>query len=471
MTLGKEEKLEQLEKLLRSRSLHDAETLKAFLRFVVTKSIECEHEHIKEYVIATAVLGRNSDYDPNVDSAVRVHARRLRAKLQEYYATEGKDDKVVIDLPKGHYSPTFTYVHDENNVAVQQPEELRLGVAEKSEPPKTSVANALSLENQFPASAIESRSSLNRTLQIALAAFAILSLILGSTTLSYRSEAKRLMAGQPVAGATMAAAGLQALSPLWKDFLSSPDPILIVYSNALFEGTPTTGMRFWKPMYSSSQGGSASQFVPPVEGAVPGQHPAYIYDTYTGIGEVMGVYFLGHALSSAGRSFRVKRSTLLTWDDPKSMNLIFLGSPAENHFLRDLPQEQNFVFQMWDKKSGELQIVNLAPRPGEQKVFSLKRDGYSSQHIQEDYAVISMLKGLNLNQRILILAGLTTISTQAAAEYVTKPEYISELTAKLNTAPGESARSLPDYYQAVIKVKVNGGVPVQISYVTHHVLK
>ena len=64
-----------------------------------------------------------------------------------------------------------------------------------------------------------------------------------------------------------------------------------------------------------------------------------------------------------------------------------------------------------------------------------------------------------------------SVGTQAAAEYVTRPEYIKELVTRLNVAsPGEPPR-LPEYYQVLIKVKVNGGVPVQISYVTHHVLE
>src|ERR671914_3073178 len=114
MELGKEEKLEQLEKVLRSRTLQNSESLKAFLRFVVEKTIEDQGAQLKEYTIATEVFGRNSDYDPRIDSVVRVQAGRLRTKLQEYYTTEGKGDPVVIDLPKGHYHPVFVCPHPES---------------------------------------------------------------------------------------------------------------------------------------------------------------------------------------------------------------------------------------------------------------------------------------------------------------------------------------------------------------------
>src|SRR5215213_10056304 len=108
MELGREQKLEHLEKVLQSRTLQNSESLKAFLRFVVEKTVEDEGAQLKEYTIATEVFGRNSDYDPRIDSVVRVQAGRLRTKLQEYYTTEGKGDPVFIDLPKGHYHPAFT---------------------------------------------------------------------------------------------------------------------------------------------------------------------------------------------------------------------------------------------------------------------------------------------------------------------------------------------------------------------------
>ncbi|MGI9168071.1 MAG: hypothetical protein ACR2G5_17110, partial [Pyrinomonadaceae bacterium] len=103
MELGKEQKIEQLEKVLQSRTLQNSENLKAFLRFVVEKTLADEEAHLKEYTIAIEVFGRKSDYDPRIDSVVRVQAGRLRTKLQEYYTAEGKNDQIVIDLPKGHY--------------------------------------------------------------------------------------------------------------------------------------------------------------------------------------------------------------------------------------------------------------------------------------------------------------------------------------------------------------------------------
>jgi hypothetical protein len=134
MHIDTEEKLAQLERVLHGRALHGSDNLKAFLRFIVDKSIENQEGQLKEYVIATEVFGRGSDFDSRVDSVVRVQAGRLRTKLHEYYETEGKDDRLMIVLPKGQYTPVFAYAQknegrDGYNEAGAAADALAIGVA------------------------------------------------------------------------------------------------------------------------------------------------------------------------------------------------------------------------------------------------------------------------------------------------------------------------------------------------------
>src|SRR6516225_2088041 len=83
------------------------ERLCRFLRFVFERHLEGRDQEIKESLIAVEVFGRKPDYDPKQYSIVRTEAGRLRARLAEYYAGEGRLDPVVIDLPKGGYVPVF----------------------------------------------------------------------------------------------------------------------------------------------------------------------------------------------------------------------------------------------------------------------------------------------------------------------------------------------------------------------------
>lgn len=79
-----------------------------FLRFVTGQTLEGRGAEIKETVVGVHVFGREAGYDPKLDPVVRVEARRLRAKLLEYYAGSGSTDPVRVELPKGTYQPSFS---------------------------------------------------------------------------------------------------------------------------------------------------------------------------------------------------------------------------------------------------------------------------------------------------------------------------------------------------------------------------
>jgi hypothetical protein len=80
-----------------------------FLRFLVENHLKGRDAEIKESVIGVEVFGREPGYDPKVDGIVRTEAIRLRAKLAKYYETDGHEDTLVIELPKGAYKPAFTW--------------------------------------------------------------------------------------------------------------------------------------------------------------------------------------------------------------------------------------------------------------------------------------------------------------------------------------------------------------------------
>jgi len=97
----------QLDRVLASAGFANADRLSRFLRFVVERSLAGEGDQLKEYLLGTEVFDRPADYDPRLDSIVRVEARRLRAKLSEYYEGPGRVDPVLIRVDKGSYVATF----------------------------------------------------------------------------------------------------------------------------------------------------------------------------------------------------------------------------------------------------------------------------------------------------------------------------------------------------------------------------
>jgi len=393
----------QIDRLNRSSVLRGSESLCKLLKYLAEHSLDSPGAPLKEYQIATEVFGRPPDFDPRVDSTVRVQTGRLRSKLAEYYASEGTADRVVIEIPKGTYSLVF---HNRAPVV-----EAPVAPAAPKLPPKPTHMRFDPLSWFF--------------LSIVIGAGVVV--MIGFMAIRYLSPASP--------SAERAAPALQAF---WNGFLTGQEAPLVVYSNAEFVGRPETGLRYFDP-------------------ALDGGKP--ILDHYTGVGEVMAIHEMDRTFAGLQRSLRVKRGRLLSWDDAKASDLIVVGSPSENLSLRELPGTQDFVFsrKASEPRRGDLQIANLHPRPGEQSSYLA-----SEMPITEDYALVAVTSGLT-SRRVLILAGITTFGTQAAVEFVCRATHVEDLLAKL----GGNRRRIPAF-EALLRVKVSGGVPVQSDLLALH---
>jgi hypothetical protein len=187
---------------------------------------------------------------------------------------------------------------------------------------------------------------------------------------------------------------------------------------------------------------------------------ALILDHYTGVGEVLAIHELDRVFHLFGQEVRVKRGSLFSLDDAKNNDLIFVGSPAENLSLRDIPISQQFAFQRLTSgpRKGDLAVINLHPHAGEPPYFV---GSPSKAPLSEDYGVISLSRGLDTSNSVLILAGTSTIGTQAAVEYVCHEDSLNQLLARL----GAGANSDLKPFEVVLRVKVARGVPVESDIV------
>ena len=100
---------DQIERLVRSPRLIQSAQLCRFLRHIVERELAGDVGSLKESVLGTEVFDRGDRFDPRTDSVVRVEARRLRSKLEEYYSSEGAQDPVIVRLPRGGYVPVFEH--------------------------------------------------------------------------------------------------------------------------------------------------------------------------------------------------------------------------------------------------------------------------------------------------------------------------------------------------------------------------
>src|SRR5258708_1335442 len=100
--------LAQLGRILSSSSFVSTERRARLLEFLVRESLKESSDTPMEAVITIEVFDRNGEYDPKIDSVVRVEMGRLRSRLIEYYADPGANDPVRIEIPKGSYRPIYT---------------------------------------------------------------------------------------------------------------------------------------------------------------------------------------------------------------------------------------------------------------------------------------------------------------------------------------------------------------------------
>ena len=97
----------EVDRILISKGFANAGRLSRLLRYVVEKTVAGEADQLKEYVVGVEVFDRDENYDPRLDSIVRVEAGRVRSRLDEYYNGEGAASPIRISLPRGGYVAQF----------------------------------------------------------------------------------------------------------------------------------------------------------------------------------------------------------------------------------------------------------------------------------------------------------------------------------------------------------------------------
>ena len=214
-----EQLLSQVERLVNSHTLHGSESLCKLLRYLADQALKHPGVALKEYQIATEVFGRPTGFDPHLDSLVRVQAGRLRAKLSEYYASEGAEDSILVELPKGTYSLAFHHASAAPKAILHGAREIEVG--------------ARAGESSRPALLVIALSALLFAAIIAIAA-----LVLGRNP----SPAGATGTGAPA-----------AFRVFWQRFSAGPEDPWVIFSNGAFVGRPETGLRYFNPAQDSQQ--------------------------------------------------------------------------------------------------------------------------------------------------------------------------------------------------------------------------
>lgn len=428
-TVSEAEARGALDRVLRSRTFERSERLQKFLRYVCELTLRGEGSRINEYLIGAEVFERGPDYSPQEDAVVRRQAHALRRKLHEYYEGEGHADPVRIELPLGRYVPVFRRAEGGTHWPAGAP------------------VKAAPREARWP-------------LATAILAGALVFLA-------------GLWAGRYTAATAAGTAGA-ALSPavreIWGPWLEDPSGAVICFSNpltAVIKHLPVPHPEGVLPRRLRLRG-EAEQWVREEFRLPPGGYLYFAPAKSQGkMGEAIGAVRLADLFARAGVAVRTTQSRFLTWEDLRSQNLILLGHNEANAWVD--PLLESYPFRLTATRGARQRaIVNTQPRPGEPREYFIAYSDASGDRAEE-FALVSMLPGVDGRRKLLLVNGLNTQATQAAIEYLTSASRLSELIPMLRRqAPGHSG---PWHFQLVLRTEVRDKVPTRASPVALRLIR
>lgn len=426
----------ELELILQSHGFIRAERHSRFLRFVCEAALGGEAAQLNEYLIAHRVFERGADYSPGEDSVVRRQAYSVRQKLQEYYKEEGRNDAVRIELPVGRYVPTFQFVDPAAPIASVLP--LTPPAAEPLERfpnPVPGVAAGVSVPWKWPA------------LVIAIAAI--------SAALGWFAATR-----------TQHGAALDPVfSQIWGPWLSFSDGSVICFSNALTAGIRRTDEPFPEDnltrgiaLHENEAEPIRQQFHLPAGGYFY-MNPAL---AHAKMGEALGSIPLTAMFTKAGVPVRATQSRYLNWQDFRNQNLILLGHDEANQWLDPILSRLPFRLARTTLDKPR-RIVITEPHAGERAEYY---PDYSKglDPPAEDYALISLLSGIDGHHGLALINGVNTEGTLMAIEYLTEPTSLRALAAALRKA--DPRHSGPWHFQVILHSELRDGVPAGIELVS-----
>jgi hypothetical protein len=409
--ISNEDVRHQIEAICGSHSFRNRESVRKLLTYLAEKTLDGSAESLKEYTVGVELFGKPESYDPREDAAVRVAISKLRQKLEEYYLGEGKDDPVVIELPRRHIALTWR-ARDPVTAPV---------AATASWPP------AQPTRQWWPVIA-------------AAAVLCAVAFLIG-----------RQFAPGPTASASVAAVPIE-VEQFWRPVLADGRHVLVSLGTPMFVRMLGVRVRAGHEDIRAAQADPRLQQIQKLFGS-PDAQASYIY---TGVGEATSAFQLAKLFTRWNTDLQIRRNSALTWEDISNNNLIILGSAKYNPQIRTLPVEQSFLVE-------SMGVTNLRPKAGEPKLFARRYADDPQRSIIEDYAVISRLPGVNGRGVIIALGASATEGTAAAMDYVSDPAKLRDLFARLKKPSGE----VPKFFEAVVRVEFRDMVPVKAAYQRH----
>lgn len=412
--LQTDERWQLVQRIVTSPYFQKSTRLRELLQYLAEQTMHGNAHELTEQHIGSVLFHKPSDYSPLEDSSVRVHVRQLRLKLHEYFNEDGRNEPIIVEIPKGSYAPVFR--------AVQKIELT----------PTTIDSRAIPL------------TAWHRNAFVPWVVCGIL--IVVCAVLAYRSVSHRTV-----------------------DVVRA-SPILSWPSSQIFDTHHQTIIVVADSNYGmgrilSSQPGSLDQYLH--RGFLRGPEINKISEanarlteylsnsTLTSFADVADVVSLYRMAGPLQTQLLVRYPRDLMMRDLDHNNFVFIGSPGSNPWVTLLQDRLNFRETEGVVGNSAKAFVNRNPLPGEQTQYEgLRWTGTMG----EDYATISLLPNATHDGSVLVLQGLQQEGTEAAGRFLADEENQRQLMNALGISEAESlSRNI--WFEALIRSRTVSGAP------------
>jgi hypothetical protein len=441
------------EKVARSGALYRATQLREILLYIVRQAILKPEEPIHEFEIAHRVLGRRSDFNPLDDNIVRVQMAHLRKKLEIYFASEGKDDEVVLTVALGSYRPVFSPrlkpVAAPHPFPADGPSKEKTAEAEPrvAGPPAESAPAAAAASPQ-PAVIGNRRGILGR----AAAALVIVALAAGCLAL-WMQDRGRQQSLDALHKALTPWRDQPALEGLWSGFVDSNHDTDLVLSDDSFLVIEEISKRS-TPFYAYL----GRSYLDPAARKNLSPQLRFVQDLL--------------ASKSLGNTSEFKLAQRILALDPlekrihlysarqympalvKQDNVILIGGRISNPWSELFESQLNFIENTNFEGLGTTTVTNRVPAAGESATYT------SGDSV--GYCVVAYMPNPAHDGKVLLLEGTSSEATEAAGDFVLSPDQFSAFRAMLHSS------QLP-YFEVLLKTSQVRGTPLTVTVQAYRV--
>lgn len=397
-----------LQRVLWSRGIEKSARIRDFLVYVCERTFEDPAVEIHEQEIGCRVFSRPADYDTAADNIVRVTASQARKKLEQYFAGEGATEPVILEIPKGRYTPVF---HDRSLPDV---------------------------EAAIPAPEPEPAAPLPRHRRGVLI-LACLAPLFAASTGWYAWKLHSAVRPEIESSPTVHALWSQLLPADGRTEIVVTDSSLSLFQELL--DRPLTLPEYLKPDLWAQANKVAAN--PELQSFA--QRAAQ--RRFTSLGSVTTAYRIAHLAGGTDGHVSIHSARDFNIRQMKSDNVILLGSSRANPWVELISDRLNFRYG-FDQKSRYSYFENLAPRAGEAARYAT--DSTVS------YCHVAFLPNLGHTGNILSIAGTEVEGTEGGGEFVTGERTLAQLG---RFAHIDAAGRLP-YFEVLLKsTRVGGAAP------------